>query len=264
MSVEQKIRVGAVSYLNTKPLVYGMDKMPVREMIDLTVDYPSAVAKQLLEGSIDIGLVPVAIIPSMPEYHIYGDYCIGADGPVASVSLFSEVPVSQIERVVLDYQSRTSVALVRILLRHFWKRRVEYVAASPGFEQEIGGTTAAVVIGDRALEMSQRFTYNYDLAAAWKKFTGLPFVFAAWIANKPLPAEFVQAFNEANRYGLDRLNEVVAGLGGHPGLETYYTQNISYPFSEDKRAGLQLFLKYLREMERASQQMPVQMEAGNR
>ncbi|MCU0395769.1 MAG: hypothetical protein MUF29_07650, partial [Chitinophagaceae bacterium] len=64
--------------------------------------------------------------------------------------------------------------------------------------------------------------------------------------------------------GLDRLNEVIAGLGGHPGLETYYTQNISYPFSEDKRAGLQLFLKYLREMERASQQMPVQVEAGNR
>lgn len=262
MSVEQKIRVGAVSYLNTKPLLYGMDKMPVRDMIDLSVDYPSAVAERLQEGSIDIGLVPVAIIPSLPEYHIYGDYCIGADGPVASVSLFSEVPVSQIEKVVLDYQSRTSVALVRILLRHFWKCRVEYVAALPGFEQQIGGTTAAVVIGDRALNMSQRHTFNYDLAEAWKKFTGLPFVFAAWIANKPLPAAFVTAFNEANRYGLDRLDEVIAREGGHPGLETYYTRNISYPFSEEKRAGLQLFLKYLREMQRASQLMPASPEAG--
>lgn len=249
---QQKIRVGAVSYLNTKPLLYGMDKLPVKDMIDLSTDYPSAVAGRLLEGSIDIGLVPVAIIPEMPEYYIDADFCIGATGPVASVSLFSQVPVAQIETVVLDYQSRTSVMLVQILLRHFWKHKVKFVQAQPGFEEHIDGKTAAVVIGDRALLLRKEFLYVYDLAEAWKKFTGLPFVFAAWIANKPLPQDFIKAFNEANQYGLEKLDEVIAQQPPNQyNLKYYYTQNISYPLDDQKRAGLQLFLKYVKDLREA-------------
>lgn len=251
---QQKIRVGAVSYLNTKPLLYGMDKLPVKDMIDLSTDYPSAVAGRLLDGSIDIGLVPVAIIPEMPEYFIDADYCIGATGPVASVCLFSQVPVAQIETVVLDYQSRTSVALVQVLLRHFWKHKVKFVQAQPGFEDHIDGKTAAVVIGDRALLMRKEFLYVYDLAEAWKKFTGLPFVFAAWIANKPLPKAFINAFNEANQYGIEKLDEVIALQPPfNYDLKYYYTQNISYELDDQKRAGLQLFLKYVKELIEASQ-----------
>jgi chorismate dehydratase len=251
---QQKIKVGAVSYLNTKPLLFGMDKLPVRDMIELSTDYPSAVAGRLLEGTIDIGLVPVAVIPEMTEYYIDADFCIGATGPVASVCLFSQVPVAQIETVVLDYQSRTSVMLVQVLLRHFWKHKVKFVQAEPGFEEYIDGTTAAVVIGDRALQMRKEFLYVYDLAEAWKKFTGFPFVFAAWIANKPLPKDFMKAFNEANQYGLERLDEVIAQqpLSSYD-LKHYYTQNISYVLDDEKRAGLQLFLKYVKELREAGQ-----------
>src|SRR5690349_15610060 len=112
----EKIRVGAVSYLNTKPLLYGITRSPIAERIELVTDYPAKIAASLLDGSIDIGLVPVAIIPKMHEFHIISDYCIGAEGPVASVALFSEQPLENVKKVLLDYQSRTSVSLARVLL----------------------------------------------------------------------------------------------------------------------------------------------------
>lgn len=104
-----KIKVGAVSYLNTKPLIYGFEKGMMKDEVELVIDYPGKIAQALLDDTIDVGLVPVAIIPRMKECHIVSDYCIGANGPVASVCLFSEVPLEKITTVLLDYQSRTSV-----------------------------------------------------------------------------------------------------------------------------------------------------------
>lgn len=247
--VEQKIRVGAVSYINTKPLLYGMQRQPLADRMALSTGYPSQVAQQLLDGTIDIGLVPVAILPEMPQYFIDTDYCIGADGPVASVCLFSQVPIAQLDTILLDYQSRTSVMLVQILLRHFWKQSVQLVKAAPGFEAQIGGSTAAVVIGDRALQMQLQFPFVYDLAEAWKKFTGHPFVFATWVANKPLPADFIEQFNEANALGFRHLSEVIAA-NPFPAynLHHYYTQNISFLLTEPMKAGLRLFLKYAHQL----------------
>jgi len=244
--LDDKIKVGAVSYLNTMPLLYGIEQSPVRSQIDLYTDFPSAVADRLLQGTIDIGLVPVAIIPQLPYAEIISDYCIGADGPVASVCLFSQVPMEEITTVLLDYQSRTSVALAQVLLKKYWKKEVVFKPAVPGFENEISGTTAAVVIGDRALQLQSTASYAYDLAEAWKAFAGLPFVFAAWVANKPIPAHFVHAFNEANRHGLE-LIETVVKLHPDVGydLQHYFTKNISYHFTDEKKAGLELFLKYL-------------------
>ncbi|MEP7319377.1 MAG: MqnA/MqnD/SBP family protein, partial [Panacibacter sp.] len=118
----KKIKVGAVSYLNTKPLLYGIKRWPeLMEQIELVEDYPSNIAAMLVEGTIDMGLVPVAVIPRLKEWHIITDYCIGADGDVASVCLFSEVPMEKIEKVLLDYQSKTSVNLAKILLKAYWK-----------------------------------------------------------------------------------------------------------------------------------------------
>ncbi len=102
--------MGAVSYLNTKPLLYGIERAGIRKDIDLIIDYPASIASMLLNDEIDIGLVPVAIIPLMEEAHINGNYCIGSNGNVASVCLFSETPVEKIETVLLDYQSRTSLS----------------------------------------------------------------------------------------------------------------------------------------------------------
>lgn len=245
--MEHKIRVGAVSYLNTKPLLYGIHRSPVMEQIELVLDYPSSIAKQLVDGQIDIGLVPVAIIPFLQQHFIVGDHCIGAIGPVASVCIFSEVPMEQIETVLLDYQSRTSVALALVLLKKFWKKKVMFEAAKPGYQQQIMGTTAGVVIGDRAFEQRTKSKYVFDLAEAWIGYTGLPFVFAAWIANKPLPESFTIPFNAANAVGLEHLNEVMVGLESpFYDLQTYYTKNIDYGLDEEKQKGLKRFLEELK------------------
>src|SRR6186713_1284881 len=98
--LDRKIRVGAVSYLNTKPLLYGIRRSPAMQDIRLIIDYPSRIADMLLNDEIDMGLVPVAIIPRMKEYHINGEICIGCNGPVASVCIFSETPIDQVEKVI--------------------------------------------------------------------------------------------------------------------------------------------------------------------
>ena len=117
-----------MSYLNTKPLLYGIENSPVMEEISLITEYPARIADMLLDDEIDIGLVPVSIIPHMKEYHINTRFCIGCDGPVASVCLFSEVPVEEIRTVLLDYQSRTSVALAEILFEKHWKHKPDISA----------------------------------------------------------------------------------------------------------------------------------------
>jgi chorismate dehydratase len=243
-----KIRVAAVSYLNTKPLLYGIRRHPVQEELELVEDYPSKIAQQLIDGEVDMGLIPVAVIPRLAEAHIYTDYCIGASSPVASVCLFSEVPIEQVTQVYLDYQSRTSVMLATVLLKEFWKSDAELIRASgEDYRERIKGTTAGLVIGDRALEQRLRSPYIYDLAEAWMEHTGLPFVFAAWIANKPLPADFIARFNEANALGLAHIDDVVAeNPYPHYSLKEYYTKNIDYRLDEPKRAALALFLEKIR------------------
>jgi len=110
--VEEKIRVGIVSYLNSRPLIYGLQRLPIKDKITLIEEYPALLADMLQKGNIDVGLVPVAIIPELPQSYICGNYCIGSVGDVASVALFSEVPVQQVETIYLDYQSRSSVKIV--------------------------------------------------------------------------------------------------------------------------------------------------------
>jgi chorismate dehydratase len=246
-----KMRVGAVSYLNAKPLQYGLKHHPIKNEIELIEDYPSRIAQMLIDGDLDIGLIPVAATTKMKEWHIVGNYCIGADGPVASVCIFSEVPMDQVQRVYLDYQSRTSVNLARILLKEFWKKDVEFVNASgEDFREKITRTTAGVVIGDRALEQRLRSKYIYDLAEAWKQHTGLPFVFAAWISNKQLPAEFVKAFDEANALGLENIGEVIAESNCKTyDLQKYFKQDISYDLDQPKLNAMNIFLQKLKAAE---------------
>jgi chorismate dehydratase len=238
-----KIKVGIVNYLNTAPLLYGLQNGPIRDEIELVPDYPAHLACDLKNGTIDLGLVPVAVIPELNQWFLNGDYCIGSTGPVASVCLFSEVPLEKVERVLLDYQSRTSVELAKVLLRDYWKMHPVFEAARPGFQDEIKGTTAGLVIGDRSFEQRNLSPFIYDLGEAWQAHTGLPFVFAAWVSNKPLDPGFIDRFNEANAVGLDNLDKVIAL---HPyklfDLRRYYTRYISYNFDEAKKQGLERFL----------------------
>ncbi|MCY7292468.1 MAG: menaquinone biosynthesis protein, partial [Ferruginibacter sp.] len=208
--METRIRVAAVSYLNTKPLIYGFEKGLMKEEIELITDFPANIADMLLHDEVDISLVPVATIPFLKEYHIITDYCIGTTGEVASVCLFSDVPLHEIKTILLDYQSRSSVGLLKILLKDYWKIKVELVSASAGYEDKITGTTAGLVIGDRAFIQRKKSNYIYDLGTAWKEMTGMPFVFAAWIANKKLSETFITNFNAATSEGLNNLSEIIA------------------------------------------------------
>jgi chorismate dehydratase len=247
IELDKRIRIGAVSYLNTRPLLYGLKRSGLMDRIDLVEEYPARIAAMLLNDEIDVGLVPVVVIPQLKDPHIITDYCIGTEGEVASVALFSELPMEEVTTVLLDYQSRTSVNLAKLLLKEYWKKEVILEDAREDFRSRIGGTTAGIVIGDRALEQRKTSAYCYDLGLAWKAYTGLPFVFAAWVSNKPLGDEFEDAFNRANGYGVKHIEEVVAENPYEVyDLTKYYTENISYELSDEKRKGLELFLDKLK------------------
>lgn len=241
-----KVRVGAVSYLNTKPLIYGFEQGGMKDDIELIYDYPARIANLLLNDEIDVGLVPVAVLPRLQRYEVITDYCIGCNGTVASVCLFSDVPVNEIKVVLLDYQSRTSVALIQLLIQEHWKINPVLINTTEDFRKQITGTTAGLIIGDRAFEQRKISPYIFDLGLAWKQFTGMPFVFATWASNKKLDDGFVQSFNEATQSGIRNLDEVVAG---NPydlfDLKAYYTEYISYSLDDNKIKGMELFLKIL-------------------
>jgi chorismate dehydratase len=245
----KKIRVGIVNYLNTRPLLYGLTLQPINERIELISDYPARLSELLIKGEIDLGLIPVATIPMLPSYHIIGDYCIGTEGEIASVALFSEVPMHEIKKVYLDYQSRSSVALLKYLMKESWGINPEVIEAKDeSFREEIRGTTAGLVIGDRAFEQRKISTFIYDLGSEWRAITGLPFVFAAWVSLKKLPDDFISMFNEANAMGLERIDEIVmANPFALYDLRKYYTMHLSYQLDERKKRGMAHFLQVITE-----------------
>ncbi|MCG3165765.1 MAG: Chorismate dehydratase [Bacteroidia bacterium] len=272
----EKIRISAVSYLNSLPFVYGLSHSALKNECDIALDIPSVCAEKLISGKVDVGLIPVAAIPQVKNAQIISDYCIGANGKVKTVCLFSEVPLHEIKTILLDYQSRTSVMLVKILAKEYWKINPEFVNAEAGFENKIAGTTAAVVIGDRTFNLTpgpsqphppfghllqkekesgkelfgegSRVLLAYDLAEEWKNFTGLPFVFACWVANKNLPAQFVADFNNALKNGLANidktLEEFPPTVVNNAEAKKYLTENISYTFDAEKKKALELFNHY--------------------
>jgi len=244
----QRIKVSAVSYLNTKPFLYGIEHHPVKEQVVLSLDTPSEVAAKLINKEVQIGLVPVAVLPLISGYSIIGDYCIGCEGEVSSVCIYSQVPINEITDVLLDYQSRTSVELAKILLKEYWKVSPQYIPAFPGYEEKIDGTTAGVIIGDRTFRLKEKFNYCYDMGKSWQSLTSLPFAFAVWASNCVLPEEFIASFNEALRYGVHHVKEVAVKYSSIYPTDTtdYLTNKISYPLDAAKRDALNLFLEKIK------------------
>ena len=244
-----RIRVGIVNYLNTKPLLYGLEKPPINDRIELVGDYPSRLVDLLVADKIDIGLIPVAAISQLPVSHIIGNYCIGTEGEIASVALFSEVPMNEIREVWLDYQSRSSVALLKWLMKEYWGIHPTILHASDeSYIGKIKGSTAGLVIGDRALEQRKVSTFIYDLGSEWKAITGLPFVFAAWVSLRRQSEEFVREFDKANAVGIDHLDQIIAENPTNIyDLRKYYTLHLSYELDEAKRKGMAHFLQVIKE-----------------
>lgn len=245
--LEYPIKISAVSYSNTVPFIYGLRNHAIIKQIDLALDNPADCASKLLNKEVDLGLVPVAIIPQLQDPHIVSDFCIGADGAVETVCLFSDVPLNEIQEVLLDYQSRTSVQLVRYLAENSWHISPKWTIASADFIQEIGGTTAGVVIGDRAFDLLQKHRYVIDLSEEWKKHTGLPFVFACWVSRRELSPDFVSEFNRALSSGLENREKAVAesGVSSAHDLVRYVQNVISYDLDDKKRLAMKLFLDWM-------------------
>lgn len=244
----KKIKVSAVSYLNTKPFLYGIFKNKMEEEIDLQLDIPSACAKKLQNGAVDLGLVPVAVIPELEKPLIISDYCIGTVGAVKTVAIFSQCPIQEMTHIYLDYHSRTSVELAKILLQEYWKTAPVVLSAEPGFEEKIEFTRGALIIGDRTIGLEKKHPYIYDLGEAWMDFTGLPFVFAAWVSNRTLPRDFIQRFNAALKRGLDEIPQLTLLLPQpNPDfdLRHYFQHHISYHLDEPKKKALRLFLEII-------------------
>ncbi|REK06645.1 MAG: hypothetical protein DWQ44_10190 [Bacteroidetes bacterium] len=249
---ESLTKISVVSYLNSMPFVFGLQNHAVSNKIILTRDTPSECARKLLSGESHIGLVPVAMIPTLPFHRMVANHCIAADGAVDSVLLLSEKPLNQISKIMLDYQSMTSVRLVKILASEFWQIEPEWIDASQGFENEISGSTAAVVIGDRAMKIQNSFRYKYDLSEAWKQLTGLPFVFACWVSNREISTELNSELEEAFEFGINSLDAVIQAYdqdGIDPDYALKYLQEkIIFRLDQNTKDGMDAFLSKLEKL----------------
>ncbi|KQM75296.1 radical SAM protein [Pedobacter sp. Leaf216] len=239
-----KIKISAVAYTNTKAFIYGLTHSDIINKIDLSLDIPSDCAAKVINGEADLGLMPVAAIPLVPNANIVADYCIGSDGGVNSVFIFSDVAAEEIKTVRLDAHSRTSNNLAKVLLKFYWKKEVEFTT------DPTAKTDAFVLIGDRTFGKKDDFTYAYDMGEEWKNFTGLPFMYAAWVANKEISKEFKEEFNAALKFGLEHRKEVLHELPITPNfdLEDYLYNKLQFDVTEDRKKALNLFLGYIEQL----------------
>lgn len=240
-----------VKYTNTLPLRYGINNSTVLNEIDLQLDIPAVCAQKLLENKVDIGLIPVAIIPLLKEHYIISNYCIGSNERVDTVKLYSHVPLNEISTIYLDYQSRTSIMLAKVLCKNYWQINPTFVNAEAGFEAKITGKNAAVVIGDRCFSLNGTFAFEYDLAFEWKKHTTLPFVFAAWVSNKKIDTDFIEKLENAMAYGIERVDIAIKediAIKDPIMIKQYLTERINYNLDEAKKKSLHLFIDLIQQL----------------
>jgi chorismate dehydratase len=253
MSAE-KIRISAVKYANTYPFIYGMTETGFDKKVILTTDHPADCAEKLISGKVDIGLIPVAAIPQLKESYIITDFCLGAYGKVRTVMLLSNCIFDEIKAINLDYRSKSSVNLARILAKNAWRRNFKWKNTSETFDFiNIPDNEAVVLIGDQCFEYEKKFKNKLDLAEEWHKFTGLPFAFACWTSNRKLDEEFLTEFNLALAAGVNNIPAVVKKYGltgtirGNE-LMKYLTRNIDFYLNDDKREAIDLFIQMMKEL----------------
>lgn len=248
-----KTRISIVSYLNSRPFLYGLNKSRLSEKMNLSLDIPSKIAAKLAYNQSDVGLIPVAGLEDLEDYKIISRYCIGAVGKVRTVVLASQEPLENIETVLMDYQSRSSVLLAKVLAKFFWQRNFRWENTCAGFEHKsIQGKTAGVLIGDRVFDVEQKYLYKYDLSEEWFNYTRLPFVFAVWAARKNVTEHFEADFNGALEFGVENISEIARmEHSNYPEVDIfdYFTNNISFEYDELKQAGMKKFLELAKKLE---------------
>ncbi len=241
------LKISAVSYLNTFPFVYGLQQSGLLKDFSLEMDVPSVCAAKLKSGEVDIALVPVGAIIDFDYVNFVSDYCIGARNEVRTVLLLSQKPLAQISKIHLDFDSRTSVTLARVLAASFWKISPgwENTKFSPGIFED---HEAIVAIGDKTFELAGKYAYRYDLATEWIRYTSLPFVFAAWLSVKKQSEKRMAELNKALLFGIEHKKETLQYF--YDKLPTsfedalsYLENNISYELDLPKKKGLEKFLE---------------------
>jgi chorismate dehydratase len=244
--VHKPLRLGAVSYLNTKPLVYGLEAPP--DQFDVRFDVPAKCAELLHQGKVDLGLIP-AIEYLRGDYAIVPGVAIASDGEVATVAVFSRKPIEQVETLALDLSSRTSVALTRVLCAKRWGIAPKFTPSEPDLEAMLRKADAALVIGDPAFEIDpvKQNVTKIDLGAEWKALTGLPFVYAAWV-GRPGAASPAQcgALQEARTRGVENLPRIARQVSGGDAVQeqrvlSYLRDNLRFDLGPAEQAGLRKF-----------------------
>ena len=261
MVQKSRLRVGAVSFLNTKPLIYPLLNKENQTDMVLSLDVPSRVATLLSEGGLDVGLIPIIEYfranPSGTNYCILPDISIASNGCVQSIQLFSRVPVHEIQRIALDTNSRSSVALLKILLAEKYRISPAFTTCAPTINpstalqnRQYPPFEAVLLIGDPALRHLGTTEYSVDLGEAWYKLTGLPFVYACWIARTDASlGDLPEVLLQSKAGGIAQIPEIAQIEARKLGLpETLcldYLQNrIKYDLDESAIAGIELFYKY--------------------
>ncbi len=241
-------KISVVSYLNAKPFIYGLMHAPNGSHFNYCLDIPAVCAAKLATNEVQIGLIPVAAMLDIQNPQIITDYCISAHEAVNSVFIFANSSIDEIHTIYLDPHSRSSNNLAKILLKYFWKKEVEFKERTIDIVSLKVGE-AFVLIVDRTFGIQEQYQYVYDLATAWYKFTQLPFVFAAWVANTVLSADFIKEFNAVLAYGLANKNEVIkANQLANFDVADYLNNKINYHLSEEKLKAIELYLAYCKKL----------------
>lgn len=239
-------RIAAVSYLNTVPFIYGIEHAESLRAT-LLLSPPSGCAEAFNAGQADIALLPVGALPTLKDADIITPFCIGASGRVRTVTVISGSPLEGIRRIWLDSHSITSALLVKILCENCWYITPEFrhMDDYSVIERREPGD-AFLLIGDKVFDYERRFAgscHAWDLAECWQWMTGLPFVFAAWVARKSVPPEVVEELGRALDFGTQHIRESIDyyGHSGKPHAYEYLTRNIDYIFDDQKHKALSLY-----------------------
>ena len=257
-----RLRVSAISYLNTAPLMWSFEHGPEREELqrNFQIDYtlPSHCAQMLADGSADIGIIPVAAYTSIEHLLILPDIAIASDDAVRSILLVSKVPLEKIGTVALDRSSRSSAALVQVLFAKHWKQEANFVPAEPELDAMLADNDAALLIGDPALKVDRSRYLAWDLAHEWRTFSGRPFVFAFWVVRAGAASEdelayVAEVFRASRDAGLAHLPEIATEWSQKLDLSpefitSYLTENIQYSLDGENIAGMQLFFELAAEL----------------
>jgi chorismate dehydratase len=249
---DRTIRIGAVNYLNTKPIIHELDQLTSAKLI---LDYPSRLADQLQRGQLDVALIPVIEYFRAGNYTLVPGISISSHGPVLSVTLFSRVPWEQIRRVALDEGSRTSAALAQVLLRKRYGVKPEIVPLPLDQQAENLDTDAVLLIGDRAMHAClPGFAHAFDLGQEWHDWTGLPFVYAAWAVRPGVDlGPVAEALYQAKRRGCANLGPIAAREAPKLGLDAgfcrrYLTNIIRFDLGPREIAGMHHYYKLASEL----------------